>query len=97
MESKIEILRKEKYRFPVQVMTLPILLRNFTSFIRANGFRPIDVVGRTFEAGADDLFYVVYEGEPFFGDEKKTVQVINSGWMKGDTVISKPVVKEVCD
>lgn len=97
VESKIEILRKEKYRFPVQVMTLPILLRNFTSFIRANGFRPIDVVGRTFEAGADDLFYVVYEGEPFFGDEKKTVQVINSGWMKGDTVISKPVVKEVCD
>ena len=49
-------------------MTLPILLRNFTSFIRANGFRPIDVVGRTFEAGADDLFYVVYEGEPFFGE-----------------------------
>lgn len=97
VETKMELLRKEKYHFPMQVMTLPILLRNFTNFIKANGFRPIDVVGRIFEASADDLLYIVYEGEPFLGDEKKKVQVTSPGWMKGETVISKPVVKEVVE
>ncbi|WP_293986390.1 hypothetical protein [uncultured Megasphaera sp.] len=97
VEKKLELLRKEKYHFPMQVMTLPILLRNFTNFIKACGFQPIDTVGRTFEAGADDLMYVVYEGEPFVGDEKKTVQVVSPGWKKGDAVISKTVVREVIE
>lgn len=95
VEKKMEELRKNRYKFPLEVMTLPIIVRNFTNFIKANGFIPIEEVGRQFVAGADDLIYMVYEGEPFNGDELKTVEVINSGWMKNNVIISKPVVREI--
>ena len=97
VEKKLEELRREKYRFPVEVMAMPIMIKNLLAFIRAYGFEPIKDIGAVFEATPEDLLYVDYEGEPFLGEERKQVAVVCPGWKRGDIIISKPVVREVVD
>lgn len=95
VEQKLSELRKARYRFPVEVLAMPIMIKNLLAFIRAYGFTTIKEPGAVYEAGPEDLLYVEYEGEPFLGEEKKQVQVISPGWQRDEIIISKPVVKEV--
>lgn len=97
VEKRLDVLRHEKYRFPVEVMAMPIMIKNLLAFIRAYGFETIKEAGTMFEAASEDLLYVDYDGEPFIGDERKLVEVVSPGWKRGDIIISKPVVREVVD
>ncbi len=95
IDQKIARLRKEKYRFPIEIMAMPMIIKNFIAFIKGIGFQPIKTMGEVYKATAEDLVYAVYEGEPFLGDEQKTVQVVCPGWMRNGVILSKPVVREV--
>lgn len=95
IDHKNTKLRQQHFKFPIEVMGMPMIIKNFIAFIKSIGFEPIRTWGEQFEVTADDLLYDVYEGEPFLGDEKKLVQVIYPGWKRKDIILSKPVVKEV--
>lgn len=95
VDQKLTELRKAKYRFPVEIMAIPMIIKNFMAFIKGIGFEPIRLMNEEFEASADDLTYVVYEGTPFQDGERKLVQVRCPGWKRGGVIISQPVVKEV--
>lgn len=95
IDHKNTKLRQQKYKFPVEVMGMPMIIKNFIAFIKSIGFEPIRTWGEQFEASAEDLLYDVYEGEPFLDDDKKLVQVVYPGWKRNGVILSKPVVKEV--
>jgi|GEM_PF-2802406 len=97
VEQRLDALRRAKYRFPVEVMAMPIMIKNLLAFIKAYGFETIKEPGTVFDAKPDDLLYVDYEGEPFLGEETKKVEVVSPGWKRDDIVISKPLVREVVD
>lgn len=95
IDKKLAELRKQRYKFPIEIMAMPMIIKNFIAFIKSIGFEPIRIMGEQFEATAEDLAYDVYDGEPFISDEKKMVQVICPGWKRNGVILSKPVVKEI--
>ena len=95
IDQKITALRKQHYKFPLEVMAMPMIIKNFIAFTKSIGFEPIRTLGEQFSATAEDLTYDVYEGSPFMGNETKTVQVTCCGWKREGVILSKPVVKEI--
>lgn len=95
IDQKISNLRKQHYKFPLEIMAMPMIIKNFMAFVKGIGFEPMRTLGEKFEATAEDLIYDVYEGTPFMQNEQKLVQVVCPGWKREGVILSKPIVKEV--
>jgi len=94
MSAKLRDLRREQFKMPVELMGMSILVKNLFSFIKDSGFETIKESGQVFAATADELAYASYTGEPFAGEERKSVQVVSPGWRRAGVIISRPVVGE---
>ena len=95
VERRIAELKKNKTKIPPELLPLTIVFKQLLRFIHDCEITPIDSVGRTFMASADELASYTYNGSAYGApDEKKCVVVERPGWKYGQTVISLPTVRE---
>lgn len=96
----ISAMRREKRTLPIEIKSLPILVRRIFQFVGDCGIMPMLEVGSVIKVKADEIDGYNYEGSPFTDDDDvKTAEVISPGWIMGDMqiVISNPGLKEVED
>ena len=94
----ISAIRREKRTIPIEIKSLPILVRRILQFVGDCGIMPMLEVGSVIKVKADEIDGYNYEGSPFTDDDDvKTAEVISPGWIIGDKqiVISNPGLKEV--
>jgi hypothetical protein len=95
-ELLVRGLKKQGTEIPQEIELIPILIRMFTRFVKIQGLRPKAVVGdqKVITLGESDEYE--YTGSSWEDpDERKTVEIQSAGWIYGNTLISKPKVKEV--
>lgn len=89
-------MRERKVVIPQEVMPLVILFKQLLRFVKNYGIKPIDVCGREFVAGYEDIEFMNFIGQAYADEnEKKRVQVTAPGWKYGDVIISVPTVREI--
>ncbi len=96
MEKQLKKLRINGYVFPIEVASIPLIIRQIVKFIKDIGIKQIEEEGKEFEVTLKDIELMNYQGEPFIDEnEKKKVKVLTSGWKYEDYIISIPTVKEI--
>lgn len=95
VENKLNEIKKLNIKLPNQLVVLPIIFKQLLKFIKDIGIRPVDTIGRTFQAKYSDIAVMNYNGEPFMDDDEvKTMEIQKCGWKYEDIIISVPTVKE---
>lgn len=98
VENKLNEIKKLNIKLPNQLVVLPIIFKQLLKFIKDIGIKPIDTIGRTFEAKYSNIAVMNYNGEPFMNDDEvKTMEIQKCGWKFEDIIISAPTVKEKID
>ena len=89
-------LKKQGTEIPQEIELIPSLIRIFTRFVKMQGIRPKAVVGEQKVITLSESDEYEYTGSSWEDpDERKTVEIQSAGWIYGNTLISKPKVKEV--
>ncbi|MCY3720695.1 MAG: hypothetical protein OXG97_00585 [Candidatus Poribacteria bacterium] len=89
-------LKKQGTEIPQDIELIPTLIRMFTRFVKTQGIRPKAVVGQQKVITLSESDEYEYTGSSWEDpDERKTVEIQSAGWIYGNTLISKPKVKEV--
>ena len=89
-------LKKQGTEIPQEIELIPSLIRMFTRFVKMQGIRPKAVVGEQKVITLSESDEYEYTGSSWEDpDERKTVEIQSAGWIYGNTLISKPKVKEV--
>lgn len=94
----ITAVKQAKQRIPIEISSLPILVRKLLQFVGDCGITPMLEYGDQIKVTADDVEGYTYEGMPFESDDEvKTVEVISPGWIMEEKqiVISNPRVREM--
>ena len=95
-ESLVKQLRQQGTEIPQEIELIPTLIRMFTRFVKIQGLRPKAVVGEQKVITLSESDEYEYTGSSWEDpDERKTVEIQSAGWIYGNTLISKPKVKEV--
>ena len=95
-ESLVRELKQQGTEIPQEIALIPSLIRMFTRFVKTQGIRPKAVVGDQKEITLSESDEYEYTGSSWEDpDERKTVEIQSAGWIYGNTLISKPKVKEV--
>ena len=90
-------LRRGGKTLPVELSSLPALLRNLLQFAEDCGITPMMTMGEEFTLKASEAANYQYRGTPFASaDEEKPVIVTSTGWEIRDKelIISLPAVTE---
>ena len=95
-ESLVKQLRQQGPEIPQEIELIPTLIRMFTRFVKIQGLRPKAVVGEQKVITLSESDEYEYTGSSWEDpDERKMVEIQSAGWTYGNTLISKPKVKEV--
>ena len=95
-ESLVRELKQQGTEIPQEIALIPSLIRMFTRFVKTQGIRPKAVVGDQKEITLRESDEYEYTGASWEDpDERKMVEIQSAGWIYGNTLISKPKVKEV--
>lgn len=95
-ESLVRGLKRQGTEIPQEIELIPSLIRMFTRFVKRQGIRPKADVGEQTVITLSESDEYEYTGSSWEDpDERKTVEIQSAGWMYGNTLISKPKVKEV--
>ena len=95
-ELLVRRLKQQGTEIPQEIELIPILIRMFTRFVKIQGLRPKTVVGEQKVITLSESDEYEYTGSSWEDpDERKTVEIQSAGWIYGNTLISKPKVKEV--
>ncbi len=92
----LERLRQQETEIPQELELIPTLVSMFSRFLEKQGIQPKYKVGSEREITLSESDQYEYFGSQFENsDERKTIEVLSSGWTyKGDLII-KPKVREV--
>ena len=95
-ELLVRELKKQGTEIPQEIELIPSLIRMFTRFVKMQGIRPKAVVGEQKVITLSESDEYEYTGSSWEDpDERKIVEIQSAGWIYGNTLISKPKVKEV--
>ena len=95
-EFLVRQLKQQGTEIPQDIEIIPGLIRMFTRFVKTRGIRPKAVVGEQKVITLNESDEYEYTGSSWEDpDERKTVEIQSAGWIYGNTLISKPKVKEV--
>jgi hypothetical protein len=95
-ELLVRGLKRQGTEIPQEIELIPSLIRMFTRFVKIQGLRPKAVVGDQKVITLSESDEYEYTGSSWEDpDERKTVEIQSAGWIYGNTLISKPKVKEV--
>ena len=95
-ESLVRRLKQQGTEIPQKIELIPSLIRMFTRFVKMQGIRSKAVVGDQKVITLSESDEYEYTGSSWEDpDERKTVEIQSAGWIYGNTLISKPKVKEV--
>lgn len=95
-QLKLKKLNNENYEIPQELDSIIITLKSFSRFLKQNQIKEIVNIGDIIEIDFHRSFEYTYYGSEFLDENiKKIVKVETSGWKYGETVISKPIVREV--
>ena len=95
-ELLVRQLKQQGTEIPQEIELIPVLIRMFTRFVKTQGIRPKAVVGEQKVITLSESDEYEYTGSSWEDpDERKTVEIQSAGWIYGNTLISKPKVKEV--
>jgi hypothetical protein len=98
VEQNLIQVRQSGYVFPMEVASIPLIIKLFMKYIKESGIEMIEQVGREFKATVKDIEYMNYNGEPFMDElESKWVKVVSSGWKYQDMIISIPSIIEISE
>jgi hypothetical protein len=90
------LVREQGTEIPRELELIPMLIRLFTRFVKRQGLRSKAVVGEQKVITLSESDEYEYTGSSWEdSDERKTVEIQSAGWIYGNTLISKPKVKEV--
>ena len=96
VEKLIEHLRQQETEIPENLELLPALVDMFNQFLEMQGIEPKYDVGSKREITLNEAGQYEYFGSQFENeDERKTVEVLSSGWTYEGELIIKPRVREV--
>lgn len=97
LQSGIRKLRSSGKQIPLEIGSLPSLVRQLLQFVEDCGITPIMEIGEELTVSVDDIGNYQYQGLPFDEKEReKTVVVTSTGWMIRDKelTISLPTIQE---
>ena len=95
-ELLVRGLKQQGTEIPQEIKLIPSLVRMFTRYVKIQGLRPKAVVGEQKVITLSESDEYEYTGSSWEDpDERKMVEIQSAGWMYGNTLISKPKVKEV--
>ena len=96
-QKSLKELKRNKYEFPVEVESIPILIRQYIKFIQEYGIKEIQRKQQmmlSYEEAAKGN----YIGSPYKDQtELKKVVVDSPGWIYKDMIISTPIYIEIVD
>lgn len=94
-QKTLKKLKKDGYEFPQEVESIPILIRQYMKFIADYGVNSIEKREKI-SLGYEEAKKVQYNGTPFKNvNDIKNVEVVSSGWIYKDVVISMPKCNEI--
>ena len=90
-------MRREGKMVPIEIASLPSLVRQLLQFVDDCNITPIMELGEELTINAVEASNYKYQGKPFANNEEtKTVIVISTGWeiKEKEFTISLPTVQE---
>lgn len=95
-ELLVKQLKQQGTEIPQEIALIPTLIRMFTRFVKTQGIRPKAIVGEKKVITLSESDEYEYTGSSWEDPEEgKMVEIQSAGWIYGNTLISKPKVKEV--
>ncbi len=95
-EKLLERLHQQETEIPEELVLLPTLVDMFSQFLEMQGIEPKYDVGSQRVITLNESDQYEYFGSQFENeDERKTVEVLSSGWTYEGELIIKPRVREV--
>lgn len=96
-QKSLKELKRNKYEFPVQVESIPILIRQYIKFIQEYGIKEIQRKQQMM-LSYEEATKGNYIGSPYKDQtELKKVVVDSPGWIYKDMIISTPIYVEIVD
>jgi len=96
VEKLLERLHQQETEIPEELELLPAIVDMFSQFLEMQGIEPKYDLGSKREITLSESEQYEYFGSQFENkDERKTIEVISSGWTYNGELIIKPRVKEV--
>ena len=94
-EKTLKELTAQGFEIPPEIASVSLCVRLFMSAMRSLGVSPVHEVGELIELSLNEAENYDYNGSDFTSDdEKKLVQVVDTGWKYGDVIFSRPGVVE---
>ncbi|WP_455544301.1 hypothetical protein [Intestinibacter sp.] len=94
-QKSLKELKRNHYQFPVQVESIPILIRQYVKFIQEYGIQEIQRKQQLM-LSYEDAAKGNYIGSPYEDkNEMKKVVVDSPGWIYKDMIISTPIYIEI--
>lgn len=95
-DRQLEQFRQSGAEIPTEIELVSVLMPIFNQFLRAHGIQPKELVGEKIILTLKESDHYEYIGSDFESmNERKTVEVLSSGWICEGRLIIKPRVKEV--
>lgn len=95
-DRQLEQFRQSGAEVPREIEHLGVLMPIFNQFLKAHGIQPKESVGEKITLTLKESDHYEYIGADFESmNERKTVQVLSSGWTCEGKLIIKPSVREV--
>lgn len=96
-QKSLKELKRNKYEFPIQVESIPILIRQYIKFIQEYGIKEIQKKQQLM-LSYEEAVKGNYIGSPYENPEQlKKVTVDSPGWTYKNMIISTPVYVEIID
>lgn len=96
-QKSLKELKRNHYEFPVQVESIPILIRQYVKFIQEYGIKEIQERS-IIMLSYDEASRGNYIGSPYQDkNERKKVRVDSPGWIYKNMIISTPVYIEIIE
>lgn len=96
-QKSLKQLKRNKYEFPTEVESIPVLIRQYIKFIQDYGIKEIQIkqnIMLSYEEAAKGN----YIGTPYENQTQiKKVFVDSPGWIYKDMIISTPIYVEIVD
>ncbi len=95
-DMQLKQLTQQGKKLPQEIELVSVLIPIFNRFLSMHSIQPKEIVGERIILTLRESNYYEYIGSDFEStDERKTVEVLSSGWTYESRLIIKPRVKEV--
>lgn len=93
-EKSLKALKRSKYEFPLEVESIPVLIKQYVKFTHEYGIKEIQRK-EELSLSYDEAIKGSYTGTPYENvEDKKYVNVDSPGWIYKDMIISTPIYVE---